>query len=410
SRINCPWGVVGDFNVIIDAEEKIEGRPYKIEESFDFVACLNDCDLQDGGETIVTHLARTCLDHTPLLIRCILKVTNHNKYFKFLNMWIEHTYYLEVVHDAWSDTEEGNLLHTLHQKIKKVSKSLSTWSRRDFVTIEDNVAHTIIPTLQGVKECVFSIDPDSAPRPDGLKIYQPAWEVIANDVHAIVVAFFQGFYINIQGPLINHLSFAEDTIIFSSGNKASLKLILKTSKSYENVSGQLINKNKSSYSLAPKAPQMTIRRIGRMLDMRFENLPMKYLGCPLYFGRKIVDIFSNMINKVINRIKGWQLKFLSIGGRATLIRHVLLDFNIHTLVVVHPPKGTIESIEKWKTPLDLIGEFLPYNEGGANFRNLKDICKALTTKQWWKFRTSNSMWTNILKSKYCTNVHRATVH
>uniref|UniRef100_A0A0V0H0B7 Putative ovule protein n=1 Tax=Solanum chacoense TaxID=4108 RepID=A0A0V0H0B7_SOLCH len=83
----------------------------------------------------------------------------------------------------------------------------------------------------------------------------------------------------------------DDTIIFSNGNKASLQLILKTLESYENVSGQLINKNKSSYSLAPKAPQRTIRRIGRILDMEFENLPLKYLGFPIYFGRKTQDIF-----------------------------------------------------------------------------------------------------------------------
>ncbi|WMV41850.1 hypothetical protein MTR67_035235 [Solanum verrucosum] len=106
----------------------------------------------------------------------------------------------------------------------------------------------------------------------------------------------------------------DDTIIFSNGNKASLQLILKTLESYENVSGQLINKNKSPYSLAPKAPQRTIRRIGRILDMEFENLSLKYLGFPIYFGRKTQDIFSNMMNKVINRIKGWNLKFLSTGN------------------------------------------------------------------------------------------------
>ncbi|KAG5620549.1 hypothetical protein H5410_005767 [Solanum commersonii] len=53
-----------------------------------------------------------------------------------------------------------------------------------------------------------------------------------------------------------------------------------------------------------------------------------------------------MINNVINIIKGWNLKFLSTGGRDTLIRHVLEALNIHTLVVVHPPKGTIKIIEK----------------------------------------------------------------
>lgn len=157
-----------DPPLIIDAEETIRGRPYRIEESFDFVACLNGCDLQYGGylgskitwsdnrdppntmrkgldrvtynsqwfdtfsETTVTHLARTCSDHTPLLIRCIPDVTNHIKYLKFLNICTEHRDYLEVVQNARNGTQQGNPLHTLHQKIKKVSKSLSIWSRIAF--------------------------------------------------------------------------------------------------------------------------------------------------------------------------------------------------------------------------------------------------------------------------------------
>ncbi|OIT27625.1 hypothetical protein A4A49_65972, partial [Nicotiana attenuata] len=48
-RIRGPWGVVGDFNVISEPEEKIGGRPFRIEESIDFISCLSDCDLQDGG-------------------------------------------------------------------------------------------------------------------------------------------------------------------------------------------------------------------------------------------------------------------------------------------------------------------------------------------------------------------------
>lgn len=41
--------VVGDFNVITGPEEKIGGLPYKIEESLDFISCLDDCDFQDVG-------------------------------------------------------------------------------------------------------------------------------------------------------------------------------------------------------------------------------------------------------------------------------------------------------------------------------------------------------------------------
>nr|XP_009803491.1 PREDICTED: uncharacterized protein LOC104248855 [Nicotiana sylvestris] len=42
-------GVVGDFNVITNAEENKGRRPYKFEEIFDSISCLTDCNLQDAG-------------------------------------------------------------------------------------------------------------------------------------------------------------------------------------------------------------------------------------------------------------------------------------------------------------------------------------------------------------------------
>lgn len=40
-----------DTNVISTKEEKIGGRPHRLEESMDFIDCLNDCELQDVGFT-----------------------------------------------------------------------------------------------------------------------------------------------------------------------------------------------------------------------------------------------------------------------------------------------------------------------------------------------------------------------
>ncbi|XP_016515140.2 uncharacterized protein LOC107831859 [Nicotiana tabacum] len=41
-------GVVGDFNVVLCEEEKKGGRPFRVEDSLDFMACLSHCGLQDA--------------------------------------------------------------------------------------------------------------------------------------------------------------------------------------------------------------------------------------------------------------------------------------------------------------------------------------------------------------------------
>jgi len=136
NNINGLWGVVSDFNIITKPEEKSGGRPFRYEESSDFVSCLTDCNLQDGGflgsmftwsdnrdppntiwkrldrlvynaewfdeygDTTLTHLSRTCSDHAPMLITYNNNNTNHVKYFKFLNIWTDHDDFLTIVQQA----------------------------------------------------------------------------------------------------------------------------------------------------------------------------------------------------------------------------------------------------------------------------------------------------------------------
>lgn len=51
-----------------------------------------------------------------------------------------------------------------------------------------------LPTLKELKDCIFSLDPDSAPGPNGLSgyFYQSTWSIIRSDLHKAVTAFFSG--------------------------------------------------------------------------------------------------------------------------------------------------------------------------------------------------------------------------
>ncbi|KAL2497242.1 Uncharacterized protein Adt_22792 [Abeliophyllum distichum] len=84
-----------------------------------------------------------------------------------------------------------------------------------------------------------------------------------------------------------------------------------------------------------------------------------------------------------------------------------------------PPTGVVNKISKmlnayfwgddsqpkhihWKT-WDLI--FLPYSEGGIGCRSLKDMSMAFDCKLWWKFRKQESLWSWVMKGKYCRLIH-----
>jgi len=154
-------------------------------------------------------------------------------------------------------------------------------------------------------------------------------------------------------------------------------------------------RKKVVFAVANNTKAATINRLKNITGMKHQVFPIRYLGCPLITGKKIIYHYSDMVSKIINKIRGWHTKFLSTGGRAILIRHVLLAMPIHLLAATNPPKGTIELIEKYIirffwTGQDTRGKYhwaswknlcYPYEEGGTNFRNLDDTCNAFQTKQ-----------------------------
>ncbi|KAK6789597.1 hypothetical protein RDI58_013397 [Solanum bulbocastanum] len=70
-----------------------------------------------------------------------------------------------------------------------------------------------------------------------------------------------------------------------------------------------------------------------------------YLGCPIFIGRPKIIYFSDLINKIINKITGWQSKMISNGGRVTLFKHVLQSIPIHLLSSIPPPYTVVKQIQ-----------------------------------------------------------------
>lgn len=162
---HTPWLVGGDFNVITDETEKFDGLSVSSGETEDFLHCLNVCLLSDMGFTgsmftwwnerfdeacifkrldrclgnqvlmnifpnlQVEHLIKQGSDHAPLLIDYKMDSRIIKKSFRFLNFWIEQESFLEVVRQNWSGNFGTDPFFIFHNKLKKVSKALSKWSK-----------------------------------------------------------------------------------------------------------------------------------------------------------------------------------------------------------------------------------------------------------------------------------------
>lgn len=57
-----------------------------------------------------------------------------------------------------------------------------------------------------------------------------------------------------RSPDINHLSYADDTILFCFGDQGPIKKIMTVLGDYEMVFGQIVNRDKSFFYLNEKTP------------------------------------------------------------------------------------------------------------------------------------------------------------
>ncbi|XP_075077104.1 uncharacterized protein LOC142163855 [Nicotiana tabacum] len=189
SDMELPWLVGGDFNVLLNEEEKIGGLPVYPPEYEDFAFCVNSCELFDTGykgspftwwngrpnaecifkildkivvnspfqsifpTTEAKHLTRTGSDNAPLFMTCGDNATTFTKPFKFLNFWTKHASFMEVVRQNWQADFTGDPFLMFKQKLKRVKIALSKWSRFTYGGIIKQLA--LREDVVRIKEMLF---------------------------------------------------------------------------------------------------------------------------------------------------------------------------------------------------------------------------------------------------------------
>jgi len=120
--------------------------------------------------------------------------------------------------------------------------------------------------------------------------------------------------------------------------------MLKILKKYEKSSGQLINSEKSSFYLHHKIDNHTVNRIKNTLDMKKCYFPITYLGCPIFYAKKRIIYFEELVKKIMRRVQSWQNRLLSFGGRYILVKHVLQTMPVYFLSAMTSLVGVLNQI------------------------------------------------------------------
>lgn len=130
-----------------------------------------------------------------------------------------------------------------------------------------------------------------------------------------------GNFLNL-GNVLN-LHFTDDTSLCLQADCKminSLKWILLC---FENLSGLKINFDKSvmvPLNISDQHGQLLARQLG----CKVAQLPINYLGVPLFWKKLPMSCWDDLIEKIDKRFQSWKSKLLSLGSRMTLLNAVVL--------------------------------------------------------------------------------------
>ena len=126
-----------------------------------------------------------------------------------------------------------------------------------------------------------------------------------------------------NAPSINHLLFADDSLLLLKVDEMSASHLQNILSLYEVCSGQIINKEKSSIMFSRNTRESDRQSMMQALDISSEATNEKYLGLPIYMGRSKSKTFAYIKDRVWKRIQGWKEKLLSKAGKEILTKAVV---------------------------------------------------------------------------------------
>ncbi|XP_074290966.1 uncharacterized protein LOC141617698 [Silene latifolia] len=286
-----------------------------------------------------------------------------------------------------------------------------------------------------IKDAIFSIPRHKAPGPDGYSsvFFKDSWHIIRTEICAAIHNFFRSGKLLKQlnqtlitlipkiemPPNVTHLRpIACCNILYKAISKllcTRLAAVLPHINS-ENQGGFihgwsiieniLMNSTKSNiyFNGVKNSIKEDIMRISGFTE---GTLPFKYLGVPINAGRLNKKDSQALIDKVVERIRGFGNRKLSYAERLVLIQSVLTSLYTYWANIFLIPKGVLKTVDNicrnflWDgnpeclraPPIAWEKVWCPKSEEGLGIRDSNAWNVAAIGKLvWWIYTKPDTLW------------------
>ncbi|KAG6393957.1 hypothetical protein SASPL_144533 [Salvia splendens] len=312
---------------------------------------------------------------------------------------------------------------TIATRLKKLMSVIVRPTESSFVAerhITDNIviAQEAIHSMRSMKgkHGVMALKVDLE------KSYDRVTHEIAKSVEA---RDWKPFKICKNDPLLSHLFFADDLLLFGKADVVTDENIAHVMDEFCASLGMKVSTTKTTISFSKNVKNASRRNLKELLGVREVESLGKYLGVPLLHRRVDKNTYAGIVDKMKGKIANWTTGRMSLAGRVTLAQSVLSTMSIYAMQTAKISIGTCDYMEKvirgfvWgktedKNRMSLVAwdaVTCPREEGGLGLRNLYLVNNAFGMKVCWEmFNNTNSLWGSILCSKYKFDPHSGFDH
>ncbi|XP_025608180.1 uncharacterized protein [Arachis hypogaea] len=148
-----------------------------------------------------------------------------------------------------------------------------------------------------------------------------------------------------SAPVITHLLFADDCIIFAGAQEEEIYQLIQILNKYTEASGQRINTEKSGLIFGNQVSIQRRVNIEEITGMASWEDHGRYLGLPARWGRSKNKALEWIKERILDKMQGWKEKLLNQAGKEVLIKAVIQAIPTYAMNVIKFPKSFCKSIE-----------------------------------------------------------------
>lgn len=215
--------------------------------------------------------------------------------------------------------------------------------------------------------------------------------------------------------MIHHMLFADDSLLICRASEDQARKIMDILKIYELATGQLVNVAKSAITFGKKVGESVKTSIKAITGISKEGGSGTYLGLPECFSGSKTEILAYIYDRLKDRLSGWFIKLLSLGGKEVLIKAVAMAMPVYAMSCFKLTKKSIENLTRamsdfWWNSLEHKRKMhllswttlcLAKEQGGLGFKDIQNFNQALLAKQAWRILNyPDSLFARLFKSRY----------